>query len=223
MYLDWYFLPVCRLLFSNEPQVQSVVLSFAIVDDRPTRVEDWILPVTEEDPLWPPIDAGGDRWGLEADQVERAERELFAGSAWPNIGDHDLIVAFASHCTDVDDPRHNEPAFSPYAIARRAAGAVALEIVGALRTPWWEDNFNVGRTRFRSTSPSPESVPLRGISREALLATPNARFSHDYTRSLSEKLVQMLRSEAIDPEEMERIREWVEQSRQWQRHLRAAR
>lgn len=224
MYMDWHFLPVCRILFASHPPIESVVLSFALVDDRPTRVEDWILPCLEREPVWPPTDTAHDEWGDEADQVERAERELFAGGTWPAVGDHDLIVAFAAFCLDVDEPRKAGRTFLPYAIARREPEGLSMELTGSLRTAWWEDNFNVGRYRFRSSSPFGENGnPLKGISREALLATPNARFSYEYTRVMAEKLLSIARGELDDPDELEQIKDWVAQSRTFQRHIRGAR
>jgi hypothetical protein len=217
MYLDWYFLPICRLLFADHPAYQSVGLAFALVDDRPGRVEDMILPSKLFDPPWPmEVSESSD----EADHLERAENELFEGGSWPLSGDHELVVAFASCCADIDLPRHHPPTFTRYAVARREGADVALEIQGEPNGIFWEDNFNVGRRRFRATLATARSPgPLKGVPQAAQDACRNAQFAYDYARDLAKNLLWSAET-PDEAHDLQQLRLWVRETREWHRRIR---
>lgn len=217
MYLDWYFLPLCRILLADHAEYQSVSLAFALVDDRPTRVDDLIVPSRLYDPPWPlPQDARAS----DSDHVEQAENELFEGSGWPTSQDHELVVAFAPCCADVDLPRTHTPQFTRYAVARREGEELALEVESEAYSPFWEDNFNVGRRRFRATLATVRSpAPLKGVPPAALDASKNARFAYDYARNLAKELLWMAES-GENTEDLGRLREWIRETREWHRRIR---
>ena len=209
------------------------------------RIEDRILPFFADD--YPPgslyvpdlpvdLDGWVERHATDeaAQLVERVESQLFWGGTWNYMGDHSLIVAFGSRCPDPDAPMG---AWGGIAVHLRENDEMIR--MDRLLNAFFEDNFNVGRSRFRGTSlwnePSP---PLKGVSREVLMATSNARFADEHTRMLARQLIEvverlMARSEG-EPyggaglrlehgSEIQKIRDWTEEARSWQRRIRGIR
>jgi hypothetical protein len=192
------------------------------------RVEDRLIPLYGEDlPPTPdpilelPVDLASWVESRSTDEagglVETAESELFTGSTWPYLGDHSLIVAFGSRCPDPDAP---VGAWAGIAWHRKEDRLFRID---RLLNPFFEDNFNVGRQRFRGTSLWNEpQAPLKGIPKEVLLSTSNARFAYDHTRMLASQLLSM-NLEHPNPEELKKIQEWTEEARAWQRRIRGLR
>lgn len=257
MYLEWYFLPLCRLLYAQIPAAAGVALVCRIDSGRgegrmdAIRVEDRLIPFFGED--YPPgslyvpdlpVDLPGwvERHSTEeaANAVEQAENKFFYGGTWGYMGDHRLIVAFGSRCPDPDAP---QGAWGGIAIHQRETDELIR--MDRLLNPFFEDNFNVGRSRFRGTSLwSEPAAPLKGVPREVLMATSNARFADEHTRMLARQLIGIaeailgeppqwgaesgmgapaLSESARHSDEIQKIRDWTEEARSWQRRIRGIR
>jgi hypothetical protein len=169
--------PAAARIFAALPEVQSVVFAVAQYwnDEAADQVHWRELPSLERDPRWPEMltrplyESEGDDF-LAAEFVRRLPptpeghpatdiSDLTRPLPW--LDEDKVITAFASCCTE---GCHQEmsvaEAYRPYAIARRDGNqGVAIEVVGRVIRPEWEDRFDVG-----SLAPEPEPRPRRGAS-----------------------------------------------------------
>ena len=138
-FLRWSFCPLAAQLFRQSADIQSVTLAVAQYwdDEAHDAVHTEILPATGRDPGWP--------IASEVRAMLAAHLALHGRSYSAHYGDnYDLIVAFAAYCRpSCHQEMSIEEAYTPYAIARRAADAdgIVLEVVGRRQQPGWEDRF----------------------------------------------------------------------------------
>lgn len=156
-YLRWEFLPVAAEMFRQMPRWQSVTLAVAQYwcDEAHDAVHTAFLASEQREPSWPPPEfrqEDSDDYYYDAtaepnpaDARWAARQALWGHRFGPFYGDnYDLIVAFASYCLPgCHQEMDYAQAYRPYAIARRIAGgdSLAVEIVGRMLQPEWEDRF----------------------------------------------------------------------------------
>lgn len=150
------FVPLAQRVFDRFPEVRRVIYAVAqYCDDEAEDAVQERIVVEANDAAAP---SGGDPSGttsgarLPSDDRRRLQipssddlRDLAADL--PDLdANGSRITAFASYCPEEGRARFNFAATTcPYAIARRGAdGRPALEIVGVMVRPQWEDRFDVG-------------------------------------------------------------------------------
>lgn len=155
------FVPLAQRVFDRFPEVRRVI--YAVAQYCDDEAEDAVQERIEADAGDAAADdaaapSGGDPSGttsgarLPSDDRRRlgipSSDDVWGLAA--DLPDLDAngsrITAFASYCPEEGRARFNFAAtICPYAIARRGAdGRPALEIVGVIVRPEWEDRFDVG-------------------------------------------------------------------------------
>lgn len=172
------FAPIAKELFARMPGVQCIAYTVGQYwcDEAVDAVHEAILTFLERDPKWP---EGFDEKGDNA-----RKEQAFGGTLldyfrfldrFPCLYDNETaITAFASFCHEMGD---QEQPFSEshvvYALARRGAGGeVAIELVGTMTRPEWEDRFDVGAAverreddpYFVDGSPGPVGAAPRSVA-----------------------------------------------------------
>jgi hypothetical protein len=180
------FAPIAKELFARMPGVQCIAYTVGQYwcDEAVDAVHEAILTFLERDPKWP---QGFDEAGDEA-----RKKQAFGGESlgyyqfldrFPCLDDNGTaITAFASFCSEMGD---QEQPFSEshvvYAWARRGAGEdVAIDLVGTMSRPEWEDRFDVGFAiergeddpYFLDSSPGPVAAAPGSAAPSVESATP---------------------------------------------------
>lgn len=176
--LDTHFLPIAKHVFAKEPRANSLIFAVAQfwADEADDAVHSEIVISSAVNPTWPECyshehnafaSEGEDSYdALEGQwQILSAATDQLPADRRFTDSNGEMIPAFAAftkeECTQEDDPAE---AFLPYAIARRSGGDVAIEIVGKMLRPEWEDNWDVG---FYKDDEEDESPPDRAVETAA--------------------------------------------------------
>lgn len=148
-YLRDGFSPVARQIFDSYEDVQSVVLAIAqfYADEAEDAVHLEIIPCVVPNPEWPscldnnPFVLFDEGWHVDFSKgIYEMQRE------YPQLdANTDAIIAFASCCHEISSQEDPVDVTSrPYAVARpEANGTVAVEVVGSVVRPDWEDIFEL--------------------------------------------------------------------------------
>ncbi len=164
-YLELSFIPLCRRVFAQDPEVQSLIVVVGQYwdDEADDAVHIDVFPCGDAAPRWPAC-LGDERWLYvevdEDDPITGVLNERGASlTGWPTIRDLPMlddnssaITAFAAYCLPGSHQGMSPgESHTPYAIGRRGASPddVEVEIVGTMHQPQWEDRFDVGYLRNR--------------------------------------------------------------------------
>ncbi len=146
------FAPIAKETFARMPDVQCIAYTIGQYwcDEAEDAVHEAIVTFLEREPKWP------QDFDQEADEARKDK--VFADLKfgfhdfiyrWPCLDENTSgITAFASHCAEEGDQEAPiDETHVVYAWARRAAGGeVAIDVVGTMLRPEWEDRFDVGFT-----------------------------------------------------------------------------
>jgi len=144
------FAPIAQEMFARMPDVQSIAYTVGQYwcDEAVDAVHEAIVTFLERDPEWPrSFDEAGD-----AARKKHAFGDDFLGyfrflDRFPCLDENGTaITAFASFCSEMgDEEKSLSKSHLVYALARRGGGeGVAVDLVGTMSRPAWEDRFDVG-------------------------------------------------------------------------------
>lgn len=156
-FMTLHALPLARQVFEADPEASSLVIAVAQYwcDEADDAVHIEAVPCTSANPTWPQClddspfihveSADGELWHeLSPRGAALAGWEVRMGL--PQLDENtNAITAFGAYCIEGS---HQEmsmaEAYRPYAILRRDGDTVAVEYVGTMHQPQWEDRFDVG-------------------------------------------------------------------------------
>lgn len=134
-------LPTCLRIFEAHPTCQAIVFSVAQywADEADDAVHDRFTLTTTPDPVWPRC--------LDDHEANFADVGAYAyqNDLYGLDDNSTMITAFASYCSETTNQESDySESYTPYAIIRRAGDSAAVEIVGVMHRPDWEDAADVG-------------------------------------------------------------------------------